>query len=193
VSSAEISYRTQEIYLAVFSFRYLDLFLYWVSLYNTIFKIMFIGATGYIIYLIKAKKPYCLGYDPKSDSFNHYAIIYPAALVLTVLFHINKARYHWFDYCWSFSIWLEALAIIPQLFIVYKKREVEIITGSYMAALGCYKIFYVMSWIYQLINNQKLIWIKFVAGIIQITLYLDFLYYYFISAKVSPNVIKLPV
>lgn len=164
-----------------------------MSLYNTCFKILFISATSYIIYLIKVKKPYCLGYDPKADNFNHYLFIYPSVLIITILFHIHKARYAWFDYCWTFSIWLEAVAILPQLFIVYKKREVEIITGSYMACLGCYKIFYVMSWVYQLINNQKLIWIKFIAGIVQITLYLDFLYYYFISAKVSANTIKLPV
>ena len=139
------------------------------------------------------KRPYCLGYDPKSDNFNHYLFIYPAALVLTILFHINGKKHQWFDYCWSFSVWLEALAIIPQLYIVYKKREVEIITGSYMACLGCYKVFYVMSWIYQWINNTPLLMVKVVAGIIQITLYLDFLYYYFISAKVSANTIKLPV
>ena len=86
-----------------------------------------------------------------------------------------------------------AVAIVPQLFIVYKKREVEIITGSYMAALGCYKVFYVMSWIYQLLNNHPMIWIKFIAGGIQIAIYLDYLYYYFVSAKVSANTIQLPV
>ncbi len=62
-----------------------------------------------------------------------------------------------------------------------------------MACLGCYKVFYVMSWVYQLLMNQNLVWIKFVAGIIQIAIYFDFLYYYFVSAKVSANVIKLPV
>ncbi len=62
-----------------------------------------------------------------------------------------------------------------------------------MACLGCYKVFYVMSWIYQLLQNQNLVWIKFVAGIIQIAIYFDFLYYYFVSAKVTANTIKLPV
>ena len=62
-----------------------------------------------------------------------------------------------------------------------------------MACLGCYKLFYVLSWIYQLINNQKMIWLKFIAGLIQIGIYCDFLYYYFISAKVSGHGIQLPV
>jgi ER lumen protein retaining receptor len=62
-----------------------------------------------------------------------------------------------------------------------------------MACLGCYKIFYIMSWVYQLLQNQNLVWIKFVAGIVQIAIFLDFLYYYFVSAKVSPGTLKLPV
>jgi ER lumen protein retaining receptor len=140
------------------------------------------------------KKPYCLGYDSKSDSFNHYVLIYLPALILTVLFHISSSQEHYyFEYFWSFSIWLEALAIIPQLYIVYKQKRVEVITGTYMACLGCYKLFYVLNWIYLLLNEEKLIWMKFVAGVIQVAIYFDFLYYYFIAAKVTNNSIKLQI
>ena len=55
-----ISYRSQELYLAVFLFRYWDLLLYYVSPYNTIMKILYICATAYIIYLMKVKKPFSL-------------------------------------------------------------------------------------------------------------------------------------
>ena len=113
-------------YLLVFLARYMDLFSVYISLYNTCFKIMFISATAYIITLIKFKKPYCMGYDPKSDSFNHYLFIYPAVLLVTFLFHLgNPHSYLAYEYFWSFSVWLEAVAIIPQLLIVYKKREVN--------------------------------------------------------------------
>ncbi len=151
----------------VFSARYMDLFLYFISFYNTVFKLLFLSATACLIYLIKFKKPYCLGYDAKADNFNHYLLIYIPVLVITILFHITaRSNFYHFEYFWSFSIWLEAFAIIPQLWIVYRKREVEIITGSYMACLGCYKIFYVMSWIYMLMNNKRMVWIKFIAGLI---------------------------
>ena len=52
-----VSCKTQEIYLIVFSTRYLDLFMYYISLYNTSMKIAFILATIYIIFLIKYKSP----------------------------------------------------------------------------------------------------------------------------------------
>jgi ER lumen protein retaining receptor len=113
-------------YLLVFVTRYMDLFLYYISVYNTVFKILFISATSYIIYMIRVKKPYCLGYDPKSDSFNHYLFLYPAVILVTVLFHIsNRQQYLYYEYLWSFSVWLEAVAIVPQLYIVYRKREVR--------------------------------------------------------------------
>lgn len=62
-----------------------------------------------------------------------------------------------------------------------------------MACLGCYKIFYVLSWVYQLVNDEKMIWMKFCAGIIQVAIYLDYLYYYFVAAKVSNNSIRLQI
>jgi ER lumen protein retaining receptor len=39
--------------------RYLDLFMYFISLYNTFMKIFFISSTAFIIYLMRYKKPFC--------------------------------------------------------------------------------------------------------------------------------------
>lgn len=54
-----VSLKTQEIYLIVFCSRYLDLFMYYISLYNTTMKVAFISATAIIIYLMRIKKPIC--------------------------------------------------------------------------------------------------------------------------------------
>lgn len=49
-----ISFKTQALYVAVFVTRYLDLFAgEWVSLYNTVMKLFFIGSSVYILYLMK--------------------------------------------------------------------------------------------------------------------------------------------
>mmetsp|Transcript_55237 Transcript_55237/g.75983 ORF Transcript_55237/g.75983 Transcript_55237/m.75983 type:complete len:81 (+) Transcript_55237:25-267(+) len=48
-----ISCKTQEIYLIVFCLRYLDLFMYFISFYNTFMKLFFISSTAYIIYLMR--------------------------------------------------------------------------------------------------------------------------------------------
>ena len=54
-SYAGISFKTQALYVTVFVSRYLDLFTNWVSLYNLIMKIFFIGSSVYILYLMKVR------------------------------------------------------------------------------------------------------------------------------------------
>ncbi len=105
-----ISCKTQEIYLVVFCVRYLDLFMYFISLYNTSMKLFFIGATALIVYLMRLKKPFCSTYDSLGDSFPHFKVLLPAALVLTAVVHAGS---DYWELAWSFSLWLEALAFIP--------------------------------------------------------------------------------
>lgn len=52
-----VSLKTQEIYLVVFCCRYLDLFMYYINLYNTTMKIAFLSATSLIVFLMRFKKP----------------------------------------------------------------------------------------------------------------------------------------
>ena len=50
---------------------------------------------------------------------------------------------------WSFSIFLESVAILPQLFMLQRTGEAETITTHYLAALGAYRAFYIPNWIYR--------------------------------------------
>lgn len=59
IANLGLSCKTQEIYLIVFCMRYIDLFMYYISLYNTLMKIFFISATAFIVYMMRFKKPYC--------------------------------------------------------------------------------------------------------------------------------------
>lgn len=52
-----VSAKTQEIYLVVFLTRYMDLFMYFISYYNTIMKVLFISVTLYILFLMRMKIP----------------------------------------------------------------------------------------------------------------------------------------
>ncbi len=45
--------------MIVFCLRYVDLFMYYVSMYNTLMKVAFIASTMYTLYLIRWKKPFC--------------------------------------------------------------------------------------------------------------------------------------
>jgi ER lumen protein retaining receptor len=126
--------------------RYIDLFMYYVSLYNTCMKVFFIGSSALIIYAMRFKKPYCQTYDSIGDDFPHIKVLLPAAAVLTALVHSGVTPW---ELVWSYSLWLESLAFIPQIVMLNKIRIVENITSHYVAALGLYRFFYILNWVYR--------------------------------------------
>jgi len=90
---------------------------------------------------------------------------------------------------WAYSIFLEAVAILPQMFLLQRLGEAETITTHYIFALGAYRALYILNWIYRYVSscvaaNASLIfepkhhfdYIAFVAGLIQTGLYGDFFY-----------------
>jgi ER lumen protein retaining receptor len=128
--------------LVVFLTRYVNLLQEWQQRHIAVMKVLFICFTGYTIYLMIYRKPFCLSYDRESDSLWHY-YIYLAALLLAILIHKS---FNPIDFLWSFSVWLEALAILPQLYMIYKLKDIENITAHYILFLGLYRICYIFHW-----------------------------------------------
>jgi hypothetical protein len=83
-----------------------------------------------------------------------------------------------FQVLWTFSIYLESVAILPQLFMVSKTGEAESITSHYLFALGSYRALYILNWIYRYATEVHYDLIAIVAGIVQTVLYCDFFYLY---------------
>ena len=185
-----LSYRTQEMFLVTFWFRYLDLFIYYVSLYNTLMKILYVSATVYTIYLMRKKRPYCGTYDKAADDFNHYVFIYPGVLVMTIFVH---SKLNVVNFLWSFSLWLEAVAFVPQIVILYKMKTVENITSHYIGALGCYRFFYLLSWGYKYMMGHHIFWTQVLAGIVQTLVYSELVWLYFKSLKEGKPRMEIPL
>ena len=175
-----ISAKTQEIYLIVFCSRYLDLFMYFISLYNTVMKITFIAITIYILYLMHFKSPYKNSYNRKvEDGFPHYYLI-PFAMVMTLFIH--RGWRPW-DLIWSFSLWMESVAVFPQIYIIQKNNGIENFTAHYLASLGIYRFFYLLLWIYRYAKYGTYSWVSILSGTVQVLLYADFLYLYLKNIK----------
>ncbi|KAF9196271.1 endoplasmic reticulum retention protein [Haplosporangium sp. Z 27] len=168
-----ISFKTQVLYCVVFITRYLDLFNNFLSLYNTAMKIFFISSSLYIIYLMKIK--FKATNDPRLDTFQVQYIVAGAA----VLSLIANYAFTFQEVFWTFSVYLEAVAILPQLFMLTKTGEAEVITTHYLFALGGYRALYLVNWIYRYYTEQYVDWIVWVAGTVQTGLYCDFFYIYF--------------
>lgn len=86
---------------------------------------------------------------------------------------------------WAFSIYLESVAILPQLFMLQRTGEAEVITTHYIFALGLYRTLYIPNWIYRYFMEDTVDAIAVVAGIVQTLLYSDFFYIYY-KKCVSP-------
>ncbi|GAW81717.1 ER lumen protein retaining receptor [Plasmodium gonderi] len=185
-----ISCRMQELYLIVFLCRYIDLFFVFVSFYNTVMKITFILTIAYTIYLIRFKLPISQTYNRKVDNFKSEKYLIPPCLVLSLL---TCKTYNLYNILWSFSIWLESVAILPQLVLLEKQREVENITSHYVITMGMYRAFYILNWIYRYFFDEKpyINVVGWLGGLIQTLLYIDF-FYYFALAKWYGKKLVLP-
>ncbi|KAJ1460002.1 ER lumen protein retaining receptor-domain-containing protein [Pelagophyceae sp. CCMP2097] len=182
-SAVGISLKTQELFLLVFVTRYLDLFTTYYSIYNSCMKVAYIASTTYIIYLIRFKEPFRSKYDKSQDSFLHLKFAVAPCAALAILLCAVKRELAPIDMLWTFSILLEALAIVPQLFVLQRYREVENLTGHYVFFLGAYRGLYILNWVYRSYYEPfyRHNWIVYVSGAAQTALYIDFFYYYVVS------------
>jgi len=185
-SCAGVSGKSQMLFAMVFTTRYLDLFTSFVSVYNTSMKVIFLGATYATVFLIFHK--FKATYDANHDSFRAEFLVVPVGGLAVLVNHELSV----FEVLWTFSIYLESLAILPQLFMISKTGEAESITSHYLFALGSYRALYLFNWIFRYHTEGFFDLIAIVAGCVQTILYCDFFYLY-ITKVVKGGALKLGV
>jgi ER lumen protein retaining receptor len=72
-------------------------------------------------------------------------LLIPTVVLSLLLNHEFAAM----EILWTLSIYLESVAILPQLFMVQKTGEAESITSHYLFALGIYRFLYILNWVYR--------------------------------------------
>jgi len=171
-----VSCRTQELYAMVFIFRYTDLLWSFISFYNSVMKSAFIISTIYLVYMMRHKQgPVASTYDREKDSFKYELYLLPPACLLGII-----TAHEWSipELLWTVSIWLESVAIVPQLLLLQRIREVENLTSNFVGAMGLYRFFYIINWIYRYMEDGHVNYVGWLGGVVQTILYLDFFYYY---------------
>lgn len=145
---------------------------------NLVMKLFFIASTVYLIYTMRMKPPICTTYDKNADNFAYYLFLIPPGFLLSLL---TTEDYSLSEILWTFSIWLEAVAIFPQLRLLQQLREVENLTSNFVFAMGAYRFFYILNWVYRYYTEGYVNWVGWAGGVIQTGLYVDFFYYYAMS------------
>lgn len=173
-SCSGISFKSQVLYLIVYATRYLDIFWSFTSsAWNTTFKLLFLASSAYTVYLmINDYKP---THDPGIDTFKVQYLLGGSAVLAILL----PYQYYFTEILWAFSIWLESVAILPQLFMLQRTGEAETITTHYLFALGIYRALYILNWLYRYFSEGHVDMIALLAGILQTVLYSDFFWIYY--------------
>lgn len=182
---AGISGKSQILFAIVYTTRYLDLITTYISAYNTIMKLVFIAASYATVFLMYVK--FKATYDHNHDTFRIEFLILPAFVFAIVIHHAFTVL----EVLWTFSIYLESVAILPQLFLVSKTGEAETITSHYLFALGSYRGLYLLNWVYRYHVEEHYDLIAVVAGLVQTILYCDFFYLY-ITKVMKGKKLQLP-
>ena len=113
-------------------------------------------------------------------------VLIPSLILALLVNHSMKPL----EVLWTFSIYLESVAILPQLFLISKTGEAETITSHYLFAQGLYRGLYIFNWIYRYKTQGHIEWIAVISGIVQTVLYCDFFYLYITKVLKGQ---KLPV
>uniref|UniRef100_H2Z2V3 ER lumen protein-retaining receptor n=1 Tax=Ciona savignyi TaxID=51511 RepID=H2Z2V3_CIOSA len=183
--AGSISGKSQILFALVFTTRYLDLVTNFISPYNTVMKIIYLGCAYATVYLIYIK--FKATYDGNHDTFRAEFLVVPVAGLAFLVNH----EFSPLEILWTFSIYLESVAILPQLFMISKTGEAETITTHYLFALGMYRALYLINWIWRYYFESFFDLIAIVAGCVQTVLYCDFFYLY-ITKVLQGKKLSLP-
>ena len=167
-------------------------------------KILFLVSTGYIVHMLHETEPFKTQYDHGQDSFLHWKFAALPCLLLAVIVYLYLGNLTFISFSWYFSIFLEAVAILPQMTILRRYREIENLTVHYVFFLGFYRFLYLLSWLYrsftETAEDAKYIhrstargeYVVYACGIIQSLLYVEFFYFY-ASSKYKGSKFNLPL
>lgn len=114
-------------------------------------------------------------HDPNLDTFRVQYLL-GGSLLCALIYPYS---YTPAEILWAFSIWLESVAILPQLFLLQRTGEAETITANYLFALGSYRALYIPNWLWRYFQESHWDGIAVFAGVIQTILYSDFFWIYY--------------
>lgn len=138
-------------------------------------------------------------YQPDADKFGEfnvppgYGAVYLGGPIFLIACLIHPSlNSDWFsDVAWTYSMYLESAALIPQLYMFQKQKNgvVDLLTAHFVAALGLGRVLEFSFWAYsyqELSNSSGSNLpgiIALLAQFIQLVLMIDFFWYYFKAVK----------
>ena len=126
-------------------------------------KLVFLGTSSSIIYFMRYHRFIKLTYDRDQDTFRYIFLVLPSFALACMTSHnykpleVGVQASGWAPWplelptswgfpmlilllllqvIWTFSIYLEAVAILPQLVLLQRTQNIDNLTGNYVFLLG---------------------------------------------------------
>ena len=208
-----VSIKTLQLYCLVFFFRLTSIFRHegylpydksgdW--LYHIIELVALLMTSGA---LYGCMVPFKGTYQADLDKFGEfnvppgYGAVYLAgpALVIAILIHPSLNSDFVSDVAWTYAMYLESMALIPQLYMFQKQTSgvVELLTAHFVAALGFGRLMEFLFWMYSYhelassAGSRLPGYLALFSQVVQLVLLVDFFWYYIMAVK-SATPLVLP-
>ncbi|OAY50583.1 ER lumen protein-retaining receptor erd-2.2 [Manihot esculenta] len=155
--------------------------------------------TLWVIYMIRFKLR--SSYMDDKDNFAIYYVLIPCA-VLSLIIHPTTTHHIINRICWAFCVFLEAVSVLPQLWVMQNTKIVEPFTAHYIFALGVARFLSCAHWVLQVWDTRGRLltalgyglWppVVLLSEIVQTFILADFCYYYVKSLLGGQLVLRLP-
>jgi ER lumen protein retaining receptor len=140
-----------------------------------------------LVLLYHVFRRYRATYSAEQDDFE-IGYLLGVCLILAVVFHPNLNRRPFFDVMWTFALYVDMVAMMPQLWVITKLgvgAKIELLNGHYIMAIAASRAVSLYFWVYGFVEFAPKDgsfnftgWAIMGAHIIQMLLLLDFMYYY---------------
>lgn len=175
-----VSLNSLKLYLICFIFRYINPWIFKGTYFSILYKLLIISLYMYLIYLVSIR--FEKTYEKGNDRFK----IWIKLVISTVLGLVfgPKLRFK-FQFIWtllnSISVWIEAFGIIPQIILLRKSYNTNIIQVDYIFILSLYRFVYVIAWTINYFTSTYVDLNLFLSAIVQSLIFSDFVavYIYF--------------
>jgi len=207
MSARGVSVKTLELYAVAFLARLLSIMRHQGYLpfdktgdwFYHVVEFISLGAVGLLLFGIFG--PLKSTYDSKYDKFGNYKIpaeygalyLFVPCLIMALIFHPQLNKEMFSDTCWTLSMYVEAIAMVPQLYMFQKQASdqdgtVEAVLSHTTFAIGFSRIFELFFWIgsfHELSNSTGKFpgYIILLSQFTQLVIMGDFFYYYFQSVS----------
>ncbi|KAK9069030.1 hypothetical protein SSX86_013146 [Deinandra increscens subsp. villosa] len=166
---------------------------------HTFLDIASLLSTLWVIYMMRVKL--FVSYNEHLDRTPKCCLIVPCAIV-ALLVHPNSCLPILTKIMWAFSVYLEAILVLPQLHMMQRTQMIEPFTALYVFALGVSRFFGAAYWIlrvyesseaYLFLLGRGYFWVPMVlvSETVQTFILSDFCYYY-LKSVVSGNLVRVP-